>query len=46
MNMRKGAVGSFDVQQAETRGCLFYALHRQTTCEHLDIKRYEKKVCV
>lgn len=21
--MRKGAVGSFDVQQAETRGCVF-----------------------
>lgn len=28
------------------RVVFFYALHRQTTCEHLDINRYEKKVCV
>lgn len=28
------------------RVVFFYALHRQTTCEHLDINRYEKGVCV
>lgn len=27
------------------RVVFFYALHRQTTCEHLDINRYEKR-CV
>lgn len=28
------------------RVVLFFALHRQTTCEHLDINRYEKGVRV
>lgn len=29
------------------RVVFFYALHEQTTCEHLDINRYEKRcLCV
>lgn len=40
------AYGSLMYSGVKPRVVFFYALHRQTTCEHLDINRYEKRVFV